>query len=226
VIFGDVVPGQKWTGLKSLLDAWDGWKGYEYIWLPDDDIAMSSYEINEFFSLCVEHDAAIAAPALTQDSPASHILSLKNLSFKWRKLTFVEIMMPCFKSSALRDLVHTLSYSATGFGWGLDLMWAQAINYNNMFVFDCVEVTHTRPVGRMRDPAMESAAWGELRASIDATNNMQIVKVIAGLLNDGRLVEESHHIFYPALISGYNYAFDRNPEWFGQMMYRQGWIKT
>src|SRR3954447_21696525 len=31
-IVSDVIPGAKWTGLRRLLNAWDGWRAYDYIW--------------------------------------------------------------------------------------------------------------------------------------------------------------------------------------------------
>src|SRR5690349_24973557 len=48
---GDVVPGPKWAGLRHLLNHWDGWRAYEYIWLPDDDLFASQALINRLFEI-------------------------------------------------------------------------------------------------------------------------------------------------------------------------------
>jgi hypothetical protein len=225
-LLGAVVPGQKWRGMAQVLEDWRGWRDYEYVWLPDDDLAMSQQDIEAFFRLCHAHDAWIAAPALGAESYASHLISMKNEAFIWRRVTFIEIMMPCFKASLLAELAGTLALSPSGLGWGLDLLWAQKIGYQNMLVFDAVEVRHTRPVGGMRDAQTHAAAWGELESIIAAWNIPQIVKVTGGMLKDGRSVGEADAAFLPALLSGYQYAIERHPDWFATLMHRQGWRRN
>src|SRR5215217_2124390 len=48
---GEVLPGPKWTGLRQLLESWDGWRAYERVWLPDDDLLASQDTINRFFDI-------------------------------------------------------------------------------------------------------------------------------------------------------------------------------
>jgi hypothetical protein len=47
----DVIPGPKWAGLRELLNTWEGWRSYDYIWLPDDDIATTQAAINQLFDV-------------------------------------------------------------------------------------------------------------------------------------------------------------------------------
>ena len=46
---GDVLPGPKWAGLRTLLNSWKEWRDYEYIWLPDDDIFTNQDDIDAMF---------------------------------------------------------------------------------------------------------------------------------------------------------------------------------
>jgi hypothetical protein len=48
-VVGEVIPGQKWAGLRTLLTQWDGWREYDHVWLPDDDILAGQDTISAMF---------------------------------------------------------------------------------------------------------------------------------------------------------------------------------
>src|SRR5947209_6981733 len=78
-----------------------------------------------------------------------------------RRVGFVEIMCPAFSRTALERLLFTLELSETGWGWGLDSVWPMLLDYRNVGVLDGVTVTHTRPVGAMRDPDLRRRVHAE-----------------------------------------------------------------
>jgi hypothetical protein len=43
--------GPKWSGLTKLLNAWPGWRAYDQIWLPDDDILAGQDTISDMFEV-------------------------------------------------------------------------------------------------------------------------------------------------------------------------------
>src|SRR3954447_26806339 len=47
----DVIVGPKWSGLRELLSSWDGWRDYDHIWLPDDDVAATGSAITRMFEV-------------------------------------------------------------------------------------------------------------------------------------------------------------------------------
>ncbi|MFC7543874.1 hypothetical protein ACFQU2_36650 [Siccirubricoccus deserti] len=65
-IQGEVIPGPKWTGLRQLLNSWDGWRNYEQIWLPDDDILASQDAIGAMFDAARRLDFKLFAPGCTK----------------------------------------------------------------------------------------------------------------------------------------------------------------
>jgi hypothetical protein len=89
-----VRPGHKWDGLHAHLLADERWRDYDYIWLPDDDIAADAATIAALFERCREFDAAIAQPALTEDSYWALAVTKRNHGFVARATTFVEVMVP------------------------------------------------------------------------------------------------------------------------------------
>src|SRR3712207_4259244 len=61
-------------------------------------------------------------------------------------------MIPGFSRACLERVLPSLDESETGWGWGLDSVWPKLLEYRNVGIIDGVPVTHTRPVGVMRDP--------------------------------------------------------------------------
>jgi hypothetical protein len=150
-IVGDVIPGPKWGGLRTLLNAWDGWRDYDHIWLPDDDILASQDTISAMFSAAAALRFKLFTPALQENSYYGHYIIMRNRSFFARRVGFVEIMVPGFSRPVLEQLLHTLDVSESGWGWGLDPLWAKLLDYQDLGILDGVPVLHTRPVGQLRD---------------------------------------------------------------------------
>src|SRR3712207_3116700 len=49
-----VIPGAKWAGVREALNTWDGWREYDYVWLPDDDIRADAATIDRMFEVARE----------------------------------------------------------------------------------------------------------------------------------------------------------------------------
>jgi hypothetical protein len=139
--------GLKWQGLHGLLTRETFWRGYEYVWLPDDDLAADQATISEFFAHVAELGLSLAQPALTWDSHHSHLITLRHPSFRARWTDFIEIMAPCFEVAFLDACLPT--FAETLSGWGLDWVWPRRLGENSRHsaIIDATAVTHTRPVG-------------------------------------------------------------------------------
>lgn len=139
--------GFKWQGLHALLTRDDFWRRYDYIWLPDDDLAADQATISALFENVVELKLALAQPALSWTSHFSHRLTIRHPSFRARWTNFVEIMAPCFRRSFLETCLPT--FAETRSGWGLDWLWPNILGAGTrqIAVIDAAAITHTRPVG-------------------------------------------------------------------------------
>lgn len=140
-------PGQKFLGLHALLTRDAFWRDYDYVWLPDDDLAVTESAINRMFELAASLDLAIAQPALSWTSYFSHHLTLRSPSFRLRYTNFVEVMAPCFHRDFLGTCLPTFAENRSG--WGLDYLWPRLLHPGQppCAILDEVEITHTRPVG-------------------------------------------------------------------------------
>ena len=121
---------------------------YEYVWLPDDDISISTDSLNKFFKIAREYDLSICQPSVISSGHAvSHAITSPVKNVKLRFTNFVEVMMPLFKTATLLSLCDDFSLSESG--WGLDASWSHRLNNpkNKIAIIDEISARHTRPVG-------------------------------------------------------------------------------
>ena len=140
--------GPKWPALHKLLGENRGlWQDYDYVWLPDDDLATDCASIERLFDLMVGLGLQLAQPSLSWRSHVSLPMTLHNPNFALRYSSFVEPMAPCFSRAVLERVIPTFGEIISG--WGLDYVWPTflANPARECAILDRVQVTHTRPVG-------------------------------------------------------------------------------
>lgn len=144
-----VARGGKWDGLyaffadnPALLEA------YDWVWLPDDDIATTAASINRLFDVVEEHALDVAQPSLTWDSFYSHFVTLHNPNFRLRWTNWVEVMVPVLDAALLRRALPT--FAECRYGWGLEFLWPRWMPEPafRTAIVDSVAVRHVRPVGK------------------------------------------------------------------------------
>jgi hypothetical protein len=210
-VVGDVIPGPKWSGLRTLLNEWDGWREYDYIWLPDDDVLASGDTISTMFEVARGVGLNLFAPALHEASPYTHFITMKNQRFFGRWVGFVEIMVPGFSGATLETLLPTLDLTTTGWGWGLDSLWPKLLNYENVGILDGTPVIHTRQVGNFRDLEL-SRLVGEESDNILATHACeQTHTTFAGFGRDLDVRTMTGEQLLAELVRGWQYLVDEDP---------------
>ncbi|MDB5779664.1 MAG: hypothetical protein JWP93_2029 [Polaromonas sp.] len=208
---GDVIVGPKWTGLRALLNDWQGWRDYEYIWLPDDDILASQDTINRMFSLARELSFDLCAPALHEASYYAHYSTMRNRRCFARRTGFVEIMVPCFSVRALERLLPTFDLSPTGWGWGLDSLWPKKLEYQNVGIIDAAAVLHTRPVGLFRDAGLGQRVRAESDRIMQDYQCAQVHTTFAAVGKDLQDIDLPPDALTALLADGWRYLLDSNP---------------
>ena len=208
---GDVIPGPKWTGLTKLLNAWRGWRDYDQIWLPDDDIFAGQDAITTMFEVGRALNLHLFAPALHETSHYAHFIAMRNASFFARRVGFVEIMIPCFRRTTLEELLPTFALSATGWGFGLDSAWPKILGYDHVGIIDGVSVVHTRPVGTFKDADLRRRVMQESDDILGRFGCGQCMVTFAGIGPDLRESSLTPEALLVELVRGWQYLFDRDP---------------
>jgi hypothetical protein len=138
----------KYPGIWDLL--WDEPRllRYDYFWMPDEDILLSTEKINEMFYKMKYYNLDLAQPSVEKSDISfpcwEHFIHKENIDIIYS--TFVEIMCPCFGRDALGKCLETFKKSQSG--WGLDLVWVKLIgdNGNNIAIINNVVAKHTRRI--------------------------------------------------------------------------------
>ncbi|MCI0755315.1 hypothetical protein [Teichococcus vastitatis] len=210
-VVGRVIPGPKWTGLRQLLNEWNGWREYDQIWLPDDDILATQDTITAMFDAARALQFQLFAPGLHEGSHYAHYVGMRNRCFFARRVGFVEIMVPGFRRAALEQLLPTLDLSTTGWGWGLDSLWPKLLGYRDLGIIDGVPVLHTRPVGQFRDAELGRRVNEESDRILAEHGCGQRMVTFAGFDEDLRERQLSPDQLLADLVQGWKYLIRRDP---------------
>ena len=208
---GEIVPGPKWSGLRQVLADWDGWRGYEHVWLPDDDIRADPGVISSMFDVAGAAGLQLFAPALGPASYFGHFDTMHNRSFYGRRVGFVEIMVPGFSTAALEMVLPTLEASPTGWGWGLDSVWPKLLGYEDIAVLDGLAVDHTRPIGAMRDSELFHRLLDESDTITRRYGCQQVHTTFGAFGPDLGPLDLTAEELLVELVRGWDYHFDRDP---------------
>lgn len=118
---------------------------YEYFFLLDDDIVISTEDVNRLFSMMREYQLKIAQPSLVM-SYYTYQHTAFHPFYILRYTNFVEMMMPCFSRDALKAVLPTFEQKIR---WcGIEMHWPVLVgsNHKDMAIVDAVSAKHTRPV--------------------------------------------------------------------------------
>jgi hypothetical protein len=207
-----VRPGLKFEGLHAHLTQDRRWRDYDYVWLPDDDLAATAEDIARLFALCRRFDAALAAPALSADSHFAFAITMHNRAFAARATTYVELMMPCFRRDVLERLLPTFALNAKSWAFGVDMIWAQMLGHRGLYIFDEVRVTHTRPSGGQRDPVAQEAMRRHARRLMARHEVRPLKRTLAGYDAEGRPTPADGGSVLLRYLQGYDYLIARDPK--------------
>jgi len=116
---------------------------YRYLLLLDDDVYLRPGEISRFFTLCERYQTYLSQPALRWFTHTTINALVRNPVCVLRRVSFVEVMAPCFSQAALAELLPT--FGMTRSTWGTDVAWAATLEGRHpIHVVDAVTMDHTR----------------------------------------------------------------------------------
>jgi Protein of unknown function (DUF707) len=141
--------GTKAIGTVNCLDKLDTrLAGYDWIWLPDDDLRIDLPTLNRFFEIVAQYELELAQPALGAGSHASYDITLQRPHLRLRYVSFVEIMAACFSQRALAICRPHLG--ATVSSWGPNHLFPKLLGrpQRQIAIVDETPCVHVRPVGR------------------------------------------------------------------------------
>ena len=118
--------GEKYHLLKSfILSEQEFISQYSYIWLPDNDVSISTEDINKMFLLAEQYKLLLAQPAMI--GHVSHRITLPQPNTLLRFTNFVEVLAPLMSLDTLMLVKDTFDENYSG--WGYDFLWPYLLEY-------------------------------------------------------------------------------------------------
>lgn len=108
--------------------------GYSYFFFPDDDIRMTSRDINKLFSFSERKKVSVCQPSLYPKN-ITWPTTQNNPDTKFRYVSLVEIMCPVFSQAALRKCLPSFIESHSG--WGLEVAWYRLLGSEKYMFIVC-----------------------------------------------------------------------------------------
>lgn len=120
---------------------------YDYFYFLDDDIDITTKDINQVFNLSRAFESSISCASLSADSFCSWPIFRQNTNCFLRFVGEIEVMAPLFDKDALKICLPTFIENRSS--WGFDAVWSKLLGYpeDKLIVFDTVAMKHTLPVG-------------------------------------------------------------------------------
>jgi hypothetical protein len=150
-VYSSSYPTFKMPGIYRMFRDEPKLRDYDYFWMPDEDIELSTKEINKLFDKMIEYDLDLAQPSIEKSTTSfpSWRFFIHSGKQDIYYINFIEVMCPVFSRMALIKCLDTFNKSQSG--WGLDIIWPKLVNSNsilnagrNIAVIDCVVAKHTR----------------------------------------------------------------------------------
>lgn len=164
--------GSKFQNLKKLVTEYPRFfDRYSHVWVCDDDIRMSPYQINEAFDITEKMGFWVAQPADLAGGRNFHwITCFAGPSWDYRIVNFVEVRMPIFRRDKLTEFLAT--YDRTLVGAGIDYWFAsffKADEFGRFAIIDKVQVINPptqdkggSEIDKLQAAEVRSAAWAEI----------------------------------------------------------------
>ena len=138
--------GEKYHLLKSLILSFPEFiSNYKYVWLPDNDVSISTENINKMFEIANKYELLLSQPAMK--GYVSHQITVPQPNSLLRYTNFVEVLAPLMSLETLLLCKDTFDENYSG--WGYDFLWPYLLNYpkDKIAIIDSIVMTHTKPVG-------------------------------------------------------------------------------
>lgn len=123
--------------------------GYDYYWMPDEDVELPSEDINRMFDVAHDYSIDLSQPSIlnAHDSFPSWDRFVHRKGSDLEATDFIEVMCPLFSKDAMMLCLNTFPKSKSG--WGLDLAWSKLLTDDgmSMVILNCIQAKHRRKVG-------------------------------------------------------------------------------
>jgi len=167
--------GSKFQNLKKLvIERPQLFDKYSYICVCDDDIQMSTAQIEEIFSIVETFGFWVAQPGFHPKGKISHAITCSTWpQWDFRIVNYIEVTMPIFRSDKFAEFLAV--YDGGLVGWGIDHWFSnffKANDFGRFAIIDKIRVINprdsqkgAREIDRLQSAVRRSEAWEKFRGA-------------------------------------------------------------
>lgn len=119
-------------------------KHYNAVWIVDDDIQMSTADINRMFDIFDDNNLLLSQPSYDNKSISAWDISHCDENYDLRFTNFIENGVAVISRQALEVCLPSMKYIKSG--WGADFIWPMLLGFpdNKIAVIDKVQCCHPK----------------------------------------------------------------------------------
>ena len=116
---------------------------YDYVWVVDDDMFMSTEDINKMFQMMEDYNLDLAQPSISVDGMNYIRIFQHHSKYILRYTDYIECCAMLLSKRGLDKVKSTFSETITGWGWDAlvsDMIFEEG--QNNVAILDAVQAYH------------------------------------------------------------------------------------
>lgn len=150
---------------------------YSRVFILDDDIIISTDDINKMFEISRKYNLSICQPAFSEKSKISHQITRVNKNNILRYTNFVEVNTPLFSQYALNRTMTVYDPSLIGYGIDYLYIWANGLNHTNKYaIIDAITCinpyddikNNLRELNQIKNVHKRAQIWSDYAKRINA----------------------------------------------------------
>mgnify|MGYP001348993591 CR=1 FL=1 len=165
--------GSKWQNLYDVFKRWpEIIRQYESIFVTDDDIIISTEQINRLFEIRKQFDLWLCQPAFDLRGKISHPITEIKPQYFMRYTNFVENTCPLFRTDKLEQFMEVYDPSLCAGGvdyWYMDVLKQNPFSSRRVSVIDairCINPFDFTKGGEREYEKIDKVPWEETKKTL------------------------------------------------------------
>ena len=161
---------------------------YDYVWVVDDDMFMSTDDINKMFQMMEDYNLDLAQPSISLDGMNYVQMFSHDSRYTLRYTNYVECCAMLLSKRGLKKVKRTFSETVTGWGWDA-LVSDMILEKENVAVLDSVQAYHgmsMSSINKVLPRELHKVEGKKLLEKYDKLNVLQRREVLSGIELNGK----------------------------------------
>jgi hypothetical protein len=161
---------------------------YDYVWVVDDDMFMSTDDINKMFQMMEDYNLDLAQSSISLDGMNYVQMFAHDSRYTLRYTNYVECCAMLLSKRGLEKVKRTFSETVTGWGWDA-LVSDMILEKENVAVLDSVQAYHGMSMSSINKVLPRELHRVEGKKLLEKYNKLNVLErreVLSGIELNGK----------------------------------------